>query len=463
MRRLPIRLRLTAGFAAVMAVLFGGLAFGLYTSMSGALLDELDAGLRARAAVLSADLPRVLNAGNRPALIDRNETFTQIYDAGGNVVVFTPGYANPTLEPDIVRRVLGTLTFERSVSGVENVARILTVRVGDGASRKVVVVGASMSDRADALRQLVVFSAAGGPLALALASVAGWFFAGRALGPVERLRAEASAISAAGPERRLNLPVAEDEIRRLAETLNLMLSRLEEASQKERRFLDDASHELRTPLTALKAELDVALARPRDAAELARALASASEETNRLARMAEDLLVLSRARDGRLPLHREATSLRALLDSSAALFAARASTAGVTIAVDADDPPADVDPVRVRQAVDNLIDNALRFSPPGSTVSVTGRRDRTSCRIVVEDGGPGFPAALAGARPQPFHREPDSNGSVHDGAGLGLVIVLAVAESHGGALEIGNTPSGGGRVSITLATSIRVDDRNPVR
>ena len=465
MRRLPIRLRLTLGFAAVMAVLLGGLATGLYTSMAGALLDELDAGLRARASVLTAELPASLaGAEHTSALVERAEAFTQIFDSEGVVIAHTPGRNEPALEPDIVRRVASTRTFERRLPHVENVARILAVRVGTGTSSEIVVVGASMGDRADALRQLVVFFALGGPLALAASSLAGWFFAGAALGPVDRLRAEAAAITTSGPERLVNVPEANDEIRRLATTLNDMLARLDEASQKERRFLDDASHELRTPLTALKAELDVALARPRDATELSRALASASEEADRLARMAEDLLVLSRSRGGRLALYREPASLEALLDASAALFGARASTAGVAIRADADTVAVFIDPVRVRQAVDNLVDNALRFSPGNAVVTISGRTSGGRCEIVVEDAGPGFPTTFVGARPQPFSRGPEAGGSAHGGAGLGLAIALAVAESHGGGLIIGNTPSGGGRVRIVLeGTAVEEGERATAR
>ena len=133
-----------------------------------------------------------------------------------------------------------------------------------------------------------MFFSVGGPLALVVASVVGWLVAGAALRPVERMRQQASAISASGPDERLTLPDADDEIRRLAQTLNDDVGAARRRVRAERRFLDNASHELRTPLTALKAELDLARARPRDATELRAALDSASEEADRLARLAED-------------------------------------------------------------------------------------------------------------------------------------------------------------------------------
>src|SRR5262249_39431442 len=156
---------------------------------------------------------------------------------------------------------------------------------------------------------------------------------------------QASAISAAGRDQRLDVPEADDEIARLATTLNEMLARIDDAARAERRFLDNASHELRTPLTALKAELDLARSRPRSAAELRAVGDSASEEPDRLVRMASDLLLLARAHEGQLRVEREAVALDALVGASASLFAARAELAGIAIDVDAPATTVLVDPV----------------------------------------------------------------------------------------------------------------------
>src|SRR5439155_1173537 len=133
---------------------------------------------------------------------------------------------------------------------------------------------------------------------------AGWIVIGSALGPVERMRQEAAAISASEPERRLPVPSSGDELARLGTTLNAMLDRLQDALERERRFVDDASHELRTPLSILKMELDLALARARTPEELESALTNAAEETDRLVRLAQDLLVLARLEGGRVLVHR---------------------------------------------------------------------------------------------------------------------------------------------------------------
>ncbi|HKZ75709.1 MAG TPA: histidine kinase dimerization/phospho-acceptor domain-containing protein, partial [Actinomycetota bacterium] len=174
--------------------------------------------------------------------------------------------------------------FERTVATVEEPvpARLLAVPASEG---RVLVVGASLEDQWEALARLGILLAVGGPLALILASGVGWVVAGAALRPVERMRAEAAAISASEPGRRLPQSGTGDEVDRLGKTLNEMLERLEQALQHERRFVDEASHELRTPLANLRTELDLALRRSRSVEELEAALRSAAEETDRLARL----------------------------------------------------------------------------------------------------------------------------------------------------------------------------------
>jgi signal transduction histidine kinase len=239
----------------------------------------------------------------------------------------------------------------------------------------------------------------------------------------------------------MTIPATRDELQRLALTLNDMLDRLAHSMASERGFLERASHELRTPLAALRAEVDLALRRRRSAEELSAALRSVSEETDRLARLAEDLLVLARADDGRLPLHREALSLREMLESAAARFAARALELDVTLTVSAPETAISADPLRLRQALVNLLDNALRHTPRGGTVRLTGTVTDTDARIAVSDTGPGF---SDGSGPL--------DGAATDGqpTGLGLRIVRAVVASHGGTTHIDRDGESGAIVELML-------------
>jgi len=384
MRRLRIEARLTIAFAAGMVVLFSALAVGLYSRMSAALLDEIDSGLRYRAEAFEADATRGPSlAEPTGGLIEGNEAFAQLVTVDGRVLASSPGLRTFVLTREQLAQATRARFFKRRLPGTRGEARLLALPLGDRSMGTVVIVGTSMSDRTDALHQLAIYLAIGGPFAILLASAAGWVVAGFALRPVERMRQEVSAISASGIDHRLSVPLADDELQLLATTLNDMLDRLETSIRAERRFLDNASHELRTPLTALKAELDLARSRPRSATELEASVESASEETDRLVRLANDLLVLARATDGRLPVHRADTSLSELVKSAVDLFRARAAVAGVRIDATAPDQLVWVDGMRVRQAVDNLVDNAIRHTPAGGTVMV--RADRRWRRPGVGD------------------------------------------------------------------------------
>jgi two-component system, OmpR family, sensor kinase len=265
------------------------------------------------------------------------------------------------------------------------------------------------------------------------------------------MRAEAAAISASEPGRRLPPSGTGDELARLGETLNGMLDRLEQALDRERRFVDEASHELRTPLANLRTELDLALRRSRTREELEGALRSAAEETDRLARLAEDLLVLARADRGRVPVRRESTDVAQLVAGAVDAFGARAAEEGVSVETRVPEGiRASVDPVRIGQALGNLLDNALRHTPPGGRVTVEVDRADGALSFEVRDTGEGFPAEFLPGAFEPFAR-PDLSRSRRDGgAGLGLAIVLAVAQAHGGSAEISSGPEGGASVTVRI-------------
>jgi signal transduction histidine kinase len=263
------------------------------------------------------------------------------------------------------------------------------------------------------------------------------------------MRREAEAISVSEPGRRLPVPSTGDELARLGSTLNSMLDRLQASFDRERRFVDDASHELRTPLAVLKMELDLALSRNRSPEELVDALRSASEETDRLVRLAEDLLVLARADRGRLPLHREDVDLLELLARTCAAYEARARAAGIRIDIASPPGRASVDPARVRQALENLLDNALRHSPSGGVVEVRARVEGGAVHLGVEDSGTGFAPDFVARAFEPFARsEFGANGE--ETAGLGLAIVRAIAEAHDGQVRAENRPEGGARLTMSL-------------
>jgi signal transduction histidine kinase len=230
-----------------------------------------------------------------------------------------------------------------------------------------------------------------------------------------------------------------------------MLDRLEATADRERRFVADASHELRTPLANLKAELDLALRRARSPAELADALRSASEETDRLTRLAEDLLLLASADGGRLPMRREDVDVAGLIRETVESFASRAFSLGVALDVVAEDGArARLDTVRIRQALGDLIDNALRHTPAGGGVSVVASVDHGELSIEVADTGEGFASAYLPDAFEAFSRADAARSRQAGGAGLGLAIVFAIAAAHGGTVEARNRAEGGAVVVLRI-------------
>ncbi len=446
--RLPIRLRLTLAFAAGMVIVLTALGAFVYLRLAHELTAQIDVALRSRAQVVEAGVRNGTFEAQSGGLIDADEAFAQVLDASGTVLESSPQVSGGPLVSASSLPETGPMFLERHVPDLEDPIRLLVTPVGG--TQKIIVIGLTLSDRQEALDRLLVLFAIGGPVALLLTSLAGWALAGGALRPVERMRVEASAISASEPDRRLPVPSADDELRRLATTLNDMLARLQEAIARERRFVDDASHELRTPLGILTGELELALTRPRSSTEMEATIRRASEEADRLTRLAQDLLVLARAEEGRLPLHREDVSLAEVVTTACDGRRSSAVAARVSISVEVPNGRARVDPIRLRQAVENLLDNAIRHSEPGGVVSVTGGGQDGRAWIRVEDGGPGFTPDVLPVAFEPFARGRTDWSSA--GAGLGLAIVRTVAAAHGGDAIAENLAGGGARVTLAFRT-----------
>lgn len=450
MSRLPIRVRVTLAFALAMGIVLAGAGYLLHLRLSSSLDQALNQGLVARASDVSA-LVAQADSGlrqSRPGPVSgEGEGFAQVLDARGRIFDETPGLGTAPLlsGPSLARARRGTILLGRVRQSGANV-RLLAGPVDAQGQQLVVIVGIPLESRDRALATLRGELLAGGPVALILTSLIGYLAAAAALRPVERMRARASAISARHLSERLPVPPSNDEVARLGETLNEMLARIEQAMKRERSFVADASHELRTPLALLRAEVELALDAPRPPEELRAALHSVGEEAERLTLLAEDLLLLARIDEGRVPLRREAVELDALLAGVAARFERRARESGRRIEVECDHCRIQADPLRLEQAIGNLVDNALRHGA-GETRLLALRR-RGFVEVHVSDEGPGFPADFAPTAFERFSRADDARG--RGGAGLGLAIVKAIAESHGGAAGLESRADGGADVWISL-------------
>jgi two-component system, OmpR family, sensor kinase len=244
----------------------------------------------------------------------------------------------------------------------------------------------------------------------------------------------------------LPVPRANDEISRLATTLNDMLARLQASLEHEQRFVADASHELRTPLSLLRTELELALRRPRSPDELRRALESAAEETERLSALAEDLLTIARAEQRSLPIRLRRIDTRALLGHVAGRFEPRAVQLGRTVHAGNESLLVSADEDRLVQALSNLVENALTHG--AGDVGLFAVERNGSVELHVTDEGPGFPDWFAGRAFDRFSRADEARG--RGGAGLGLSIVRLIAEAHGGRAFVRNRAGRGADVWLAL-------------
>jgi signal transduction histidine kinase len=420
MSRLPIRARLTAAFALAMVLVLAGAALFVYLRLKADLDETIEDGLQGRVA-----------APARTAAGDPEDFFAQLVGADGRVLTSTGGNGKPALsraELDQARRA--RLVVDRSVPGIDATARVLAEPAGGGRVR---VVGQSLGDRNETLDGLLTSFAVGGPLAVLLASLAGYGLATIGLAPVEAMRRRAEEVSLERADDRLPLPDARDEVRRLGETLNEMLDRLRRSFERERRFVADASHELRTPIAVVKTELETALRSDEVGPGARESLVAAVEECDRLVQLAEDLLVIARASEGELPVRAETLEAGHELEGARQRFADRAAARGRSIRVDAaDDLVLQADPLRLRQVLANLTDNALRHG--GGDVLLSAARREGGVAVQVSDSGPGFGADLETRAFERFARGDQAR--TGSGVGLGLAIVRAVAEAHGGHAEI---------------------------
>lgn len=445
---IPIRVRLVVATSLMMMVVLAGTGLFIAFRLQSELTSTVDSGLRSRAQqVLGAPTDeRAVDAGT--SLVEPDESFVQVLTTAGEVVASSAGLGGaPLVSAEQIAGVQGATLLSSDVPTSEEVipARLLVVPDAD----RVLVVGTSLEDQREAVGRLAVLLLVGGLGAVVLSGLAGWVVAGLALRPVDRMRAAAEGISSSRGQR-LVVPATRDEVEHLGRTLNDMLDRLDGAYEQQRRFAADASHELRTPLANLVLEAELALRGPQEPEALRRALEGIETELDHLMQLARDLLDVARAEDGTLRLELADEDLNALVRSQVESFAARAAAAGVTINQDlAGSVTVRCDARRIRQVVANLVDNAIRHAGEDGVVDVATRSDPDQVTLSVHDTGKGFPDEPHLAF-EPFWRADPGRHRDDGGTGLGLTIVRAIVDAHGGEIRAENDPVGGASVRVRL-------------
>ncbi len=453
-----VRWRLTGWYVALLAGTLLLFSAGTYLAVRLLLLDNFDDVL-AHQAELIAQTIDVANAGlilRGDVLLDGrrdSEHFTRLYNAHG-VLLFEDNAAAeeaPVLNDDVRQALTGQPAFTE-VSVTEGPMRIATYPINhEGQLAGALQVGVSLEEIEDTLRTLRRALLLMTPIILFLASGGGWFLANRLLTPIDRITRLAQRISAENLSGRINPQGPDDEVKRLAQTFDTMLTRLEAAFARQREFTADASHELRTPLTAIIGQIDVALGRPRDAEGYRQVLVAVREQGQRLARLAGDLLFLARADTLPDVVAVEPLDLESLVPAVVALVEPLAAARDQTLTL----TPVPALPIQGNEdhlirLLLNLLDNAIRYTPPGGKISVAGAQEGANIMIRVCDSGPGIAPEHLPRLFDRFYRIDRGRNRAQGGSGLGLAIAQSIAQQHGGRIIVESAVGRGSTFSVIL-------------
>jgi two-component system, OmpR family, sensor kinase len=401
--------------------------------------------------------PRIheMEPGSAPPSFPRLDKFIQIVDLEGRVVARSANLGSvrlPTAPGLLARLRSGEQVLETLRDFGDEPVRMLSAPIKVGGATYAIQVAGSLDDASAALRSarlLFLFSSAA---ILVAVGVAGALLAWAILRPIDRIVSRARMMGASALAERLPHPGGQDEMARLVDTLNGMLGRIEQAFEAQRRFTADASHELRSPLSRLRAELEVTLRRPRERAEYEETLESCLSEVDRLSRLTEELLTLARLDAGEAQeIPPQSVPLAPILEDVVTRMASDALRRNVKIMLDA---PANlsikVAPGTAALVMANVLDNAVKFSPPGGEVWVRAFIEEDTAIVSVSDSGPGVTEEEIPRLFERFYRGSAARRTEVPGTGLGLAICRILAESQGGGVSVASGPGGGAVVRVRL-------------
>jgi heavy metal sensor kinase len=330
--------------------------------------------------------------------------------------------------------------------------RVLETQLHIGGQDHPVILMASLEEVEHELAHLVTALALAVPVGLVLCSGVSYLLARKALAPVEQLRRMTREITAEKLDRRLTIANADDELGRLARTINEMIGRLERSFAEIRRFTADASHELRTPLTAIRTETEVALNKSELVPEQQQLLGSILEECDRLTRLTDQLLMLSREDATVVGQASEPVELTSLLVGAVETMRPLAEVKGICLSSHTRPvPPIRGDAARLRQVCYNLLDNAIKYTPEGCQIDVSVAELQGGVAITVRDTGIGIPAEHLPHVFDRFYRVDKARSREQGGTGLGLSIAQSIVAAHGGQIELSSTPGKGTTCTVRLA------------
>lgn len=463
-----IRSRLTFWYALSLALVLGGSGAFWYAHLSTDLLKHLDERLLLIAEDVASFYLEVHHEQNRRhqdpcgELEDfaRRHTwgeYVQLYDDYGNITCYSSNLQNfrlPLSKAAMMSARQGTSWRETESDLAEHPIRILTYPVVEqGNIVHLIQVGANLQEMENTLRDLLVVLAIYSPLAVLILTFCGWLLARGALSPLDRIIREAQRINAEHLSVRLPVGKTQDEIAQVAETFNATLDRLEEAFKKVRQFSADASHELRTPLAILRGETEVALRWAKDTTEYRQTLESNLEEIDRMGRIIQDLLTLSKSEAGESPLVVGEFSLTDLLQDLYLQGKTLGDPKGIAVSLNlqvTEDIRMKGDKLRLHQMFLNLVSNAVKYSLAGGKVEITLALQEPEVMVAVSDTGIGIAEEHLPHIFDRFYRVDEARNREEGGAGLGLAIVKWIVDAHHGRIEVDSAPGQGSTFAVYL-------------
>jgi heavy metal sensor kinase len=448
-----VRARLTAWYVGVLAVTLVLFELAVYAALSRTLLENVDAALSASIRTVATSLSNDIGEGQSRveaarATVDElssRQVAVAVFDTSGELIA---SRLDDDMEPRLPQEGVPDgepLLFDISEEpGDDDFIRaaVLRVRVHPATAPFIVHVSTRLDPLEDDLEDIRTVLLSAIPAVLFVAGAAGWFMARKSLRPVLVMAERARAIGATNLDERLPVSNPRDELGRLAATFNELLTRLSAAFTQQRQFMADASHELKTPLATIRAAASVTLQQAqRTESEYRDALGMIDDQSARLTRIVEDMFTLARADAGHLPLRPGSFYLDELLNDIAAAARIRAADAGIPVVVSgATEVPCTADEELIRRLVTNLVDNGLKYSPPGQPVQIALEQTAGCARISVTNQGPPISPDAQAHLFERFFR--GDTARVHgetmsgSGAGLGLAIARWIAHAHGGTLVL---------------------------
>lgn len=462
-----IRARLTLGYVALLALILILFSSVLYFTLAGSLAQQVDDNLAVNAeqasGAINLDQGRLSFQNNEGDPSDvagvRDRGYlVRLVDAQGQLVDTSVRFAALPVSPNVLSAARHGQSVYETVTSHGIAYRIYSRPIRENNQwYGVLQVAQSLIEVTSTLERLLLLLGLFVPGTLGLASFGGFWFAGRALAPMDRITRAARRIGAEDLSQRLNLDLPDDEVGRLARTFDAMLAGLDEAFQRERQFTADASHELRTPLTVMRGNIDVALNRPRSEKEYACVLRELGGDVDRLTQMANELLVLARADASKLPVQCDSVNATGLLQAVVDEMRPLAEERGIALVERADAKLtlwADED--KLLQVLFNLVGNALKFTPAGGTVTLAAARECDQAVLTVSDTGAGVAPEHLPHIFERFYRADEAH-SANDGAGLGLAIAHALVTAQNGTIQA-QSVLGQGTTFV-----IRMETQNPDR